>query len=219
MRGMMLGLAVLLVASASFVGCNQELQPTPMQRETPEAQPSPAAPTATPKPSPSPTATVKPGEERQVLAGGEGWAFYEGDVPPFEANQKAWGIGQIGLITSADKYDMDAGESVKIRFTARNHTGKTVIIEPKEGPAMDIWVSYHRASVRLDEYWSDDREIPDEIRRLELLPGESRTLEWTWTSLERRYGSAVGVDGILYHPMQEVGVGIYVCVEHGCAEE
>ena len=191
----------------------------PTQTAVPEAKTPAVTPTVTLKPSPSPTPTMESEEEWQALVAAEDWAFYEGEVTPFEEYKRNAGTLGFGFITSVDKYDMDAGESVKIRFTARNHTDKTVIIEPEEGPAMDIWVSYHRASVRLDEYWSDDREIPDEIRRLELLPGESRTLEWTWTSWERRYGSAVGVYGILYHPMQEVRVGIYVCVEHGCAEE
>jgi hypothetical protein len=202
---------LLLIVTLPAAGCQPQPAPTATEQATPQPTPietrqsTEVAPTAT-----------EPSVGREPLAAGEDWAYYEGDVPPFETNKYVWrrGRGTFGLVTSADKYDMDAGESVRIRFTLVNGYDEIEIVEPKEGPAMDIWVSHHSASQDSDEYWSDGREIPEELRRFELRPGESRTLEWSWTSWEKQYGTPVSVRGILNHQRWgEERVSINLCIE------
>jgi len=216
MRGRMLALAVLLVASASFAGCNQQPQPTPAQTAMPESNTPEVVPTATPKPSPSATATVNVEEERQVLAGGEGWAFYEGDVSPFEANRTRKRWGPIGLDLSSDKYYVDSGETVRIRFTAINDNDETEVIEPKEGPILDILITYHYD--RIDEWWSEGREIPPEMKRIELDPGESITLEMLWIPPDIGYGTGVPIFGKLRSQYGEQRIQIGLCIEDGCTD-
>lgn len=76
----------------------------------------------------------------------------------------------------------------------RDKTGKLEIIELKSKPVMDIRVHYAG-----DEFarWSLQQPTNQNLNRLELKPGESRTIEMTWVPDNRAYGLPVNIQGLL----------------------
>ena len=179
----------LLLIVALPVGCEQ--QPTPTETGPPTEA------------LPSPTATEEAADE----------------LAPFEENIDRWGIGNLGIAISADRRYVDAGEPVRIRFTVINRGDETEVIESEEGPIMDILVRHRSGSTDLTrDWWSEDRQITPEMRRLELGPGESKTIEMTWVPPDRIYNEPVDLFGILHDQHGKTDAWTYLCVEDGCAE-
>ena len=130
------------------------------------------------------------------------------------------GIGNLGLEIWASRTQLKAGESVDLRFTVFNRGGDTEMIWLEDESAMDIRL-YIGSSLPYKEInWSDGREITPEIRTLELAPGESKTIEMTWTAPEGAYGFPVDAHGILRErnrrsgEIDENAVFIGICVEN-----
>lgn len=90
------------------------------------------------------------------------------------------------------------GQALDIRFTVTNDSTGRWVIELPEASVMDIKIGTGGGSLRRWVYWSDDREITPEMRRLELAPGESKTIEMTWVpSKDDQYAISTPIDGIL----------------------
>ena len=62
------------------------------------------------------------------------------------------------------------------------------------------------------EYWSDGREITADMRRLELGPGESKTIEMTWIAEGSSFTGA-DIFGILKDEHRDYKVGISLCID------
>ncbi len=94
---------------------------------------------------------------------------------------------------SSDRGLYQKGEPFHIRFTVKNTSGRTLILEREDGPAMDLTLAYYMPSItkRTSDRWSELH--PDEalaLHRLELRPGEEHTIEWTISDFQ---GGAGGI--------------------------
>lgn len=119
------------------------------------------------------------------------------------------GSGNLDLILWVSRSLPSIGQPVKVRFTVENTGNQIEVIQLEEKPVMDIQIHIAAGGDITKLYWSDGREITPERRRLELAPGESKTIEMTW--VVKACGS-VRVSGILHqeHGYQEVPV--HICV-------
>jgi len=73
------------------------------------------------------------------------------------------------------------GETVTIRATVTNRDSRPFIVELKDRPLLDISIgySYSTPSETLIR-WSDGKPLTSELTRLELEPGESKSVEMAW---------------------------------------
>ncbi len=196
---------LLLVAPISLISCEQELQITEPSQAA--GQPQPTATDVATRQGAEPTMTPGRGQPTQ------------GQLDPFEANQGYGGFNDISLRISADRRYTDAGEPVRIRFTAINVGDIGVSFESEEGPIMDILVRYNpggRDVIR--DWWSEGHQITPKMNSFELAPGESRTIEMTWIPPDRIYSQPVGLRGILHDQHGKTDAWTSLCVEDGCAE-
>ncbi len=195
MRGRVLALAVLLVASASFVGCNQEQQPTPTATEQATPQPTPTETSQPTEVLPSATATEEASEQLQ----------------PFEKYQTGKRVSDLGIIISSERGLVDEGEPVRLRFTVINRGDEKQVIEVEDKPVMDIMVTYEKNGDNVPVYWSDGREVTADMRRLELGPGESKTIEMTWIAEGPRF-SGPDIRGILNDEHRAYKTHFSICI-------
>jgi len=122
-----------------------------------------------------------------------GCFLFDGREPKTATN--GYGDLELRLWISRDKPRV--GQPVDIQFTVINHGTARWVIELPEASVMDIRVSTG-AGIPRPIYWSDGREITPEMRRLELAPGESKTIEMTWVpSTDDKYATATPIGGIL----------------------
>jgi len=109
-----------------------------------------------------------------------------------------WRSGNLRLTLWVSRSLPKVGQPLEIRFTVENPTDQTEVIQldEKQGPVMDTCIGFGSADMTI-ECWSDGREITPEMRRLELAPGESKTIEMTWVPDKKADGYPVSVNGIL----------------------
>ncbi len=85
---------------------------------------------------------------------------------------------------------------------------------------MDILVRYRSGGTnRIMDWWSEGRQITPEMRKLELGPGESKTIEMTWIPPDMIYGIFVDLIGVFHDQHGKTDVWTSLCVEDGCAGE
>ena len=194
---------LLLVILVLLLGCEQQPVPTVTEQATPE--PTPTETSQATEELPSPTATA-----------GE----LNGQLQPFDANRHSRGYNDLRIIISADRHKADGGDSVRIRFTVVNYGDEIQVLESEEKPILDIWVHYYDGAYEMEEWWSDGREITPEMKRLQLSPGESKTIEMTWIAWDEGYaaGESVHLLGVFNGQYREVRVTTTVCVDAGCAD-
>ena len=97
--------------------------------------------------------------------------------------RKVGGQGGLRLELWASKERASVGESIDIVFTVKNVGDETEVIEIDDEPVMDILVR-QGSDYKREAWWSDGREVTPEMRRLELAPGESKTIEMTWVPID-----------------------------------
>jgi len=125
------------------------------------------------------------------------------------------GSGNLDLILWVSRSLPSVGQPVQIKYTVKNPTDRTEIIqlEEKQGPVMNICIGFGAADMTI-ECWSDGREITPEMRRLELAPGESKTIEMTWVPDAKADGYPVSVNGILNWGGEYPSyVPVHICVD------
>jgi len=127
---------------------------------------------------------------------------------------EVWGSGNLGLTLWVSRSLPSVGQPVKIRYTVDNPTDRTEVIqlEEKQEPVMDIEIHFGAGSDWTTLYWSDGREITPEMRRLELAPGESKTIEMTWVPDEKAGGYPVSIRGIINREQMRQYVPVHICV-------
>jgi hypothetical protein len=76
-----------------------------------------------------------------------------------------------------DKTHYKQDEPIHIRFTVKNTSGQSLILERKDGPAMDLVIRFtgNTKPYRWSELYPDQMRT---LQRLELQPNEERTIEW-----------------------------------------
>ena len=99
---------------------------------------------------------------------------------------KRYGDWRLELWVSQERASV--GESIDLVFTVKNVGDETEVIEIDDGPVMDIVVGQGFHYER-EVSWSDGREITPEMRRLELAPGESKSVEMAWVPIGRTDGA------------------------------
>ena len=97
-------------------------------------------------------------------------------------------VGDLGLEVWVNPGQANQGQPVTIRFTVKNNGKERFVSERPDGPVVDIAVP-----VRYDDTdpnlptpptirWSDTQSPDDPaLHRLELEPGEARTIQMTYT--------------------------------------
>jgi len=122
--------------------------------------------------------------------------------------------GIFGLTLWVSRGRTSVGQPVQIRYTVKNTTDRTEVIqlEEKQEPVMDIAIHLGPSGDWTTLYWSDGREITPEMRRLELAPGESKTIEMTWVPDKRATNESVRISGILNRERMHQDVSVDVCV-------
>jgi hypothetical protein len=68
------------------------------------------------------------------------------------------------------------GEVVRARATVTNRDSRTQIAELEEQPVLDIIITDQNGEHR----WSEGKPLTPDLMRLELKPGESKTIEMEW---------------------------------------
>jgi len=85
-------------------------------------------------------------------------------------------------------------------------------LEEKQEPVMDILIGFGPTGGSTRLHWSDGREITPEMRRLELAPGESKTIEMTWVPDKKAMNNIVWIHGILNREQMYQDVSVDICV-------
>ncbi len=93
----------------------------------------------------------------------------------------------------ASKSCADYGEIVTIRATATNRDSRPLVVELKDQPVLDIIVGYPDM-VR----WSAGKPLTLDLTRLELKPGESKTIELQWVATGPSGATAHFIDNPRY---------------------
>ena len=115
-----------------------------------------------------------------------------GDVFWPQPKKEVWGYQNFGLEVWVSQEPASVGEPIDLVFTVKNDGDEVEIIEIDEDPVMDILVGQGDHYER-EVWWSDGREITPEMRRLELAPGESKTIEMTWVPIGSSDARAAGI--------------------------
>lgn len=80
------------------------------------------------------------------------------------------------------------GDNVQFRATVTNKSATTQVIESKDKPVLDIWIG---SDVAVIAHWSDGKPLTPDLTRLELKPGESKTIEMNWLVQKSPVGFSV----------------------------
>jgi len=127
---------------------------------------------------------------------------------------ETWASGNLGMTLWVSQERVSVGEPVMIRYTVDNPTDRTEVIqlEEKQEPVMDILIGFGPGGGGTKLHWSDGREITPEMRRLELAPGESKTIEMTWVPDKKAMNNIVWIHGILNREQMYQDVPVDICV-------
>lgn len=104
------------------------------------------------------------------------------DRTPDTGFSKHGGFDRVGMILWADRTMFEEGESIELRFTVINDGDEGIVIEPDRGPVMDISLRFDPLTGFPEIHWSDGRKMTPDMERLELGPGESKSIEMTWVA-------------------------------------
>ena len=93
------------------------------------------------------------------------------------------GVNLGGQAVTVDMWASDncvqPGNVVTLRATVTNKTSKTQVFELKDRPVFDLVVETGGRTTR----WSDGKALTSDLTRLELQPGQSKTIEMDWKAL------------------------------------
>ncbi len=116
------------------------------------------------------------------------------------------GEGRLGLRFHTDRSSVAVGETVRMSFTIVNESNQPIVMETTDLPVMDIRVV---DGVNNDLLLSWAKQHPDQVsHHLEWKPGESKTIELTWTAAPDQASRNAFLSGVLGQGSQVVqGVG------------
>ncbi len=88
----------------------------------------------------------------------------------------------IAIKLWASTFFVKQGQPIKFRATVTNNTdrnsiARTHIVELKDRPVFDIFVTHEGQVIAR---WSDQQPLTSDLTRVELRPGESKTIEWDY---------------------------------------
>lgn len=98
--------------------------------------------------------------------------------------------GNIGVNMWVSSNCVQPGDTVHLRATATNLGKRTWIVDLKDQPVFDIVLEYDTVVGRRKIRWSDGKLLSD-LTRLELEPGESKTIQMDWIPDQSADGQGV----------------------------
>lgn len=114
--------------------------------------------------------------------------------------------GNVFVELWASRSCADYGETVTLRATATNRDSRPLVVELKDQPVLDIIVGYPD-QVR----WSTGKPLTSDQTRLELKPGESKTIELQWVATGPSGATAHFIDNARY-PENPVDPNFFIYV-------
>lgn len=116
-----------------------------------------------------------------------------GHVPNPVTSSSGVNLGGQGVAVDiwASDQCVQRGDTVALRATVTNKTSKTQIFELKDRPVLDLAVK----AGGVTSQWSDGKTLTSDLTRLELLPGQSKTIGMDWRA---SYSGTVGARAIFY---------------------
>ncbi len=88
------------------------------------------------------------------------------------------GGGPVVVDVWASDNLVQPGETVKLRATVTNKPTQTFLVDLKDQPVLDIVAKSQNRVTR----WSDGKVLTSDLTRLELQPGESKTIEMDYVA-------------------------------------
>ncbi len=82
------------------------------------------------------------------------------------------------------------GDTIKLRATVTNKGTADQVVELSDQPVLDIVIRNQGPSIR----WSDGKSLTPDLTRLELKPGESKSIEMEWKAKTPSPGYVFYVD-------------------------
>ncbi len=101
----------------------------------------------------------------------------------------------VGVELWASNECPEPGEIVALRATATNDNPHLLRVELKDQPVLDMSIFYRTQTGEKTIHWSDGKPLTSDLTRLELNPGESKSIEMQWSVVSEV--SAVGVSAKL----------------------
>ncbi len=89
------------------------------------------------------------------------------------------GREDFSILLTADKKCAAVGETLHLKASVTNASSQTKVVELKDRPVFDMIIGTPQGG---DKRWSDGKPLTPELTRLELLPGESKSIEMDWVS-------------------------------------
>ena len=82
-----------------------------------------------------------------------------------------------------DKETYDCGEPTHITFIVTNVSGKDLVLDGGDEPALDV----HFTTEDYVVSWSDGQDHTSDLTVVTLAPGEARTISWVWPVSEAEW--------------------------------
>lgn len=115
--------------------------------------------------------------------------------------EKGGFVGDVLVSLSVGYHSIKVGQPLLIRLTAHNAGKELAVFQTTSKPVLDISIGATRPAedkALPGLRWSDGKELTPELTRLELKPGESKTIELTWMPDEQYDRSIVYITGYLW---------------------
>lgn len=100
----------------------------------------------------------------------------------------------------------DYGETVTLRATVTHRDLRPLVVELKDQPVFDIVVGYPEVA-----RWSEGKPLTPDLTRIELKPGQSKTIEMQWVATGPSRAYALFIDDPRY-PDDPVDTNFFIYV-------
>jgi hypothetical protein len=117
--------------------------------------------------------------------------------------------GNLLVEMSANNHCLRRGDTVHLRARVRNESPSQRAFELHDKPVLDIVVAFGDYLTR----WSDGKELSPDLPRLELKPGEAKTIELDWAATATAssgYANAVFIYNDRPGQYQTASVPLYI---------
>ncbi len=125
-------------------------------------------------------------------------------------------VDHLVLTFKSNHSRVKVGDTVQMQFTVTNTGQEPIVLESSDRPVLDLVVAVPGGYIL--RRWSS--ENPDMVsHRIEWKPGESHTLEMTWTvSSEDKLDIRIGLSGDVNSGSATIqSVGVVLCLEGFCS--
>lgn len=72
---------------------------------------------------------------------------------------------------------VSAGDTLSVRATVTNRDSRAQRVEMTSQPVLDLFIGYRTQAGSINMAWSDGKLLNEQLMRLELAPGESKSIE------------------------------------------